>query len=98
MYSKLIKIVLLLSLSVCCGFGGRVLYSPFFNRVIQGKDPRHTRSGKYISGRIYFPDREISLALFPIICSTIFLLIKSFTTGSGTFILHLHSKFWGFFY
>ena len=42
MYSKLIKLVVLLSLLVCCGLAGRVLYSRFFNLVVQGKDPRHT--------------------------------------------------------
>ena len=41
MYSKFIKLVVLLSLLVRCGFAGRVLYSRFFNRVAQGKDPRH---------------------------------------------------------
>ena len=48
MYSKFIKLVVLLSLLVCCGFAGRVLYSRFFNLVVQGKDPRHifdVRSG-----------------------------------------------------
>ena len=40
MFSKLIKLVLL-SLLVCFGFAGRVLYSCLFNRVVQGKDPRH---------------------------------------------------------
>ena len=63
MYSKLIKLVVLLSLLVCCGFAGRVLYSPLFNRVIQGQDPRHTRSGKYI-GRIYFPAVKSALLFF----------------------------------
>ena len=42
MYSKFIKLVVLLTLLVCCGFAGRVLYSCFTNRAIQGKDPRHT--------------------------------------------------------
>ena len=42
MYSKFIKLVVLLSLLVCCGFAGRVLYSRFFNLVAQGKDPRHS--------------------------------------------------------
>ena len=41
MYYKFIKFVVLLSLLVCCGFAGRVLYSRLFNRVVQGKDPRH---------------------------------------------------------
>ena len=48
MYSKFIKLVVLLGLLVCCGFAGRVLYSRFFNLVGQGKDPRHifgVRSG-----------------------------------------------------
>ena len=38
MFSKFIKLVVLLSLLVCCGFAGRVLYSYL---VVQGKDPRH---------------------------------------------------------
>ena len=41
MYSKFIKLVVLLSLLVCCAFAGRVLYSRFFNLAVQGKDPRH---------------------------------------------------------
>ena len=48
MYSKLIKFVVLLSFSVCCGFSGRVVYSCFFSLAAQGKDPRHilgVRSG-----------------------------------------------------
>ena len=44
MYSKFIKLVVLLSLLVCCGFAGRVLYIRFFNLVVQGKDPRHSHS------------------------------------------------------
>ena len=44
MYLKFIKFVVLLSLLVCCGFAGRVLYSRFFNLVVQGKDPRHSGS------------------------------------------------------
>ena len=35
MYLKFIKFVLLFSLLVCCGFAGRVLYSRFFNLVVQ---------------------------------------------------------------
>ena len=46
MYSKFIKLVVLLGLLVCCGFAGRVLYSRFFNLVGQGKDPRHTAAPK----------------------------------------------------
>ena len=42
MYSTFIKLVVLLSLLVCCGFTGRVLYSRFFDRVVQGKDPCHS--------------------------------------------------------
>ena len=42
MYSKFIKLVVLLNLLVCCGLAGRVLYSHFFNLVVQGKDPHHT--------------------------------------------------------
>ena len=48
MYSKFIKFVVLLSLLVCCGFAGRVLYGRFLTRVVQGKDSRHifcVRSG-----------------------------------------------------
>ena len=41
MYPKFIKLVVLFNLFVCCGFAGRVLYSRFLNRVVQGKDPRH---------------------------------------------------------
>ena len=41
MYSKFIKFVVLLSLLLCCGFAGRVLYGRFLNRIIQGKDSRH---------------------------------------------------------
>ena len=44
MYLPFIKLLVSLSLLVCCGFVGRVLYS----RVVQGKDPRHifgVRSG-----------------------------------------------------
>ena len=41
MYFKFIKFVVLLSLLVCCGFAGRVLYSCLFNVAVQGKDPRH---------------------------------------------------------
>ena len=37
MYLTFIKLLVSLSLLVCCGFVGRVLYS----RVVQGKDPRH---------------------------------------------------------
>ena len=44
MYTKFIKFVVLLNLLVCCGFAGRVLYSPLLNRASQGRDPRHTRS------------------------------------------------------
>ena len=51
MYSKFIKLVVLLSLLVCCGFAGRVLYSRFFDRIVQGKDPRHNRTdGKNYMG------------------------------------------------
>ena len=42
MYSKFIKLVVLLSLLACCGLAGKVLYSRSFNRVAQGKDPRNT--------------------------------------------------------
>ena len=42
MYSKSIKLVVLLSLLVCCGKG--FVQSFFLNLVIQGKDPRHTVS------------------------------------------------------
>ena len=48
MYFKFIKFVVLLSLLVCCGFAGRVLYSCLFNLAVQGKEPRHifgVRSG-----------------------------------------------------
>ena len=41
MYFKLIKLVVLFSLLACCRFAGKVLYSPLFNRVIEGKDPRY---------------------------------------------------------
>ena len=34
MYSKFIKLVVLLSLLVCCGFAGRVLYSRFFFSIV----------------------------------------------------------------
>ena len=37
MYLTFIKLLVSLSLLVCCGFVERVLYS----RVVQGKDPRH---------------------------------------------------------
>ena len=40
MYFKFIKFVVLLSLLVCCGFAGRVLYSCSFNLAVQGKEPR----------------------------------------------------------
>ena len=40
---------------------------------------------KYWNGKIYFPNREISLALILFVLNL--LLIRSFTTGSGTFIL-----------
>ena len=43
MYLKFITFVVLLSLLVCCGFAGRVLYSRFFNLVVQGKDPRRNQ-------------------------------------------------------
>ena len=39
MYTKLIKFVVLLNLLACCGFVGRVLYSPLLNRASQGRDP-----------------------------------------------------------
>ena len=42
MYFKFIKFVVLLSLLVCCGFAGWVLYSCLFNLAVQGKEPRHT--------------------------------------------------------
>ena len=41
MYTKFIKFVVLLNLLVCCGFAGRVLYSPLLNRASEGRDPRH---------------------------------------------------------
>ena len=41
MYSKLIKFVVLLSLLVCCGFAGRVVYSCLFSLAAQGKDQRY---------------------------------------------------------
>ena len=45
------------------------------------------RSKNFVK-KIYFPDREISLALFlDYLLYNFFLLIRSFTTGSGTFIL-----------
>ena len=53
MCSKFIKLIVLLSLLVCCGFAGRVLYS---RSVVQGKDPRHI----LVSGVGLF-----SLGLFP---------------------------------
>ena len=61
MYTKFIKFVVLLSLLVC-GFAGRVLYSRLFNRVVQGKDPRH-RFG--VKSGILFP-----LSLSPYITQT----------------------------
>ena len=45
MYFKFIKFVVLLSLLVCCGFAGRVLYSCLFNLAVQGKEPRHRGGG-----------------------------------------------------
>ena len=50
MYFKFIKFVVLLSLLVCCGFAVRVLYSRFFNLVVQGKDPQHN----FTQNVIYF--------------------------------------------
>ena len=48
MYSKLIKFVVSLSLLVCCGFAGRVVYSCLFSLAAQEKVSRHifgVRSG-----------------------------------------------------
>ena len=47
MYFKLIKLVVLFSLLVCCRFAGKVLYSPLFNRVIEGKDPRYIKRKRF---------------------------------------------------
>ena len=64
MYFKFIKFVVLLSLLVCCGFAGRVLYSCFFNLVVQGKDPRHTRLGKTAVNRVKKKLLESSFVIF----------------------------------
>ena len=55
MYFKLIKLVVLFSLLVCCEFAGKVLYSLLFNRVIEGKDPR------YIKPKRFFIQQWLSL-------------------------------------
>ena len=51
---------------------------------------KHTLKKKNLAfrniGKIYFPDREISLDLFLDYLFYNLLLNKSFTTGSGTFI------------
>ena len=39
MYSKFIKLIVLVSLLVCCGFAGRVLHG--HQSVVQGEDPHH---------------------------------------------------------
>ena len=44
MYSKFIKLVVLLSLLVCCGLREGFCTVVFFNRVVQWKDPRHTET------------------------------------------------------
>ena len=46
---NLLNFEVLLSLLVCCGFAARVLYSCFFNLVVQGKDPRHTQMTTILS-------------------------------------------------
>ena len=61
MYSKFIKLVVLLSLLVCCGFAGRALYSRFSLSRVQGKDLRHSPSSRSrCATRMFSPRYKIS--------------------------------------